>query len=93
MSSVKMVDQKTVSVLKKELNDMCTGSFKKTGAFYEKDSSGQSKPKGRVREIGRILNDIGGFNLMSDVGTTITGGTNQRELEFAWSGINEFWQP
>jgi hypothetical protein len=85
--SSKIVNQKTVEILKKELHDMCTED---SGAFYEKD--GNSEPKERVREIGRILNDIGGFNLMSDIGTTITRGTNQRELEFAWSGINEFWQ-
>ena len=76
--------------LKKELHDMCTGSHKETGAFHEKNSSGNLRPKERVREIGRLLNDLGGFNLMSDVGLTITG-TNQRELEFAWSGIGQ-WQ-
>lgn len=71
---------------KQELQNMCIGEHKKTGAFYEKDSSGSLQPKQRVLEIGHILNSVGGFNMMSDVGLTITG-TNQRELDMAWNRI------
>lgn len=45
----------------------------------------------RVKQIGERLNEIGGLKLMILVARKIPE-YDQRQLEFAWSGIGE-WMP
>lgn len=52
------------------------------------------RAKGRAREIGELLYDRGGHDLMLQVHEEVRqalGGSSGRELEVAWDGIGE-WQ-
>ena len=80
--SEKDIVKNEISKLKKELCQMTTN--KKHGAFIV---NGSIKP--RVRDIGKRLDEIGGFSLMSDVGLTVDKHL-QRELDFAWSSIGDW---
>jgi hypothetical protein len=87
-NSQEEIDQLTAELIKiGKTVEFLTVSSKHTSAFDDTNKNI------RAREIGARFNEMGGKKLMQEAHSKVKaalGGTQARELEYAWDGIGEW---
>jgi hypothetical protein len=87
MTSPRTVKCKNIQDFKQTIDEWISNSESGESPFSDQNGN----PYEQIVDIGKQLNEIGGYDFMLRVAKSISL-EHQRPLEFAWSGIGE-WNP